>query len=84
MEFISVILFHGNLAHYTVSSLDGKSFEAKLFKYNGNPDAVPPVVLKGICGGRHWSGSEEHQELLDDLGYATKEQFNCQEYPVEN
>ncbi|MEI6949989.1 hypothetical protein V9K67_22580 [Paraflavisolibacter sp. H34] len=79
MEFISVTLFQGNLAHYNVSSLDGTSFEAKLLRYKGAPETVPPIVLKGILGGRHWSGNEEHQDLLDDLGYATREQFKSGE-----
>lgn len=45
-------------------------------QYFGAITNTPPVELNGMNEGRHWVGNDEHKELMDDIGYDTKEHFN--------
>jgi hypothetical protein len=69
MEFTSVVLYDGGLAHYNVSALNGSAFYAYLLLYTGDEQNPPPKRFEGIKTGRHWTGNTDRQDLLDDLGY---------------
>ncbi|HVG39997.1 MAG TPA: hypothetical protein VM888_00200 [Chitinophagaceae bacterium] len=69
MEFTSVVLYDGGLAHYSVSTLDGKAFNAYLLLFTGDEQKSPPKHFEGTKVGRHWVGDTDREDLLEDLGY---------------
>ncbi|HVG41927.1 MAG TPA: hypothetical protein VM888_09995 [Chitinophagaceae bacterium] len=69
MEFTSVVLYDGGLAHYNVSTIDGKAFYAYLLHFSGDEQNSPPKHFEGTKLGRHWVGNTDREDLLEDLGY---------------
>ena len=69
MQFTSVVLYGGGLAHYHVTTLDGKSFYANLLLFTGKEGVYPPERMQGTKMGRHWEGTAGRQDLIDDIGY---------------
>jgi hypothetical protein len=74
MEFTVVVLFKGELTHYTVTEEENGNYEAGLLKYKGDLQQGPPqkVFFKKL--GRHCSGDTNDQDLLDDIYHAVKAQ----------
>ncbi|MEO6069592.1 MAG: hypothetical protein ABIN57_04500 [Chitinophagaceae bacterium] len=69
MEFTSVVLYDGGLAHYNVSTLTGRAFRAQLKHFTGDDYKAPPSYFEGTKVGRHWEGTTGGVDLLEDLGY---------------
>ena len=67
MEVTVAVLYRQALAHYSVTMEEKGDYEASLLKYNGGPCAGPPRQLWFKKQGRHCTGNEPEQELMDDL-----------------
>jgi hypothetical protein len=75
MDVTAVVFHKGALAHYTVSRREGNRFVAHLLAYSGDPASSPPQQVSLEKQGRHCVGSVDDEALLDDLFYATKEEW---------
>jgi len=67
----AVVQFEGGLAHYVVSPESNGIYQARLLQYEGgSPDKAPPSEVILVRGYRQWSGSDERQDLLNEIGNA--------------
>ena len=70
MELETVVQFNGGLAYYSVSPESHGIYQARLLRYEGCSDRVPPTEVILVKGYRQWSGSYERQDLLNQIGKA--------------
>jgi hypothetical protein len=66
-----------------VSKETDDTYKARLLKYNGRADNIPPQEFHLQKEGRHWSQDDDaEQELVDELGYAIEMQNDFFERPL--
>jgi hypothetical protein len=70
MELETVVQFNGGLAYYSISPESNGIYQARLLRYEGGSDRVPPAEVILVKGYRQWSGSFERQDLLNEIGKA--------------
>ena len=63
MELVSVGLYGGHLASYSVKSSDGVHFIATLIRFKGNSSRQPPAEVDLLRKGRNW-WSNADKELM--------------------
>lgn len=70
MELETVIQFNDGLAYYAISPESNGIYQARLLRYEGSHDRLPPTEVILVKGYRQWSGSSERQDLLNQIGKA--------------
>ena len=70
MEWKTVVRFLGDPAHYKIVTDRSGIYYARLLRYEGTPDIMPPEEIVLVKGVRRWNGSHDIQELIDELGRA--------------
>ena len=70
MEWKAVVRFLGDPAHYKIITDRSGVYYARLLRYEGAPDIMPPEDIVLVKGVRRWNGSHDRQELIDELGRA--------------
>ena len=70
MQMKSVVPFDGGVAHYLVSPESSGIYQARLLRFEGTCEKLPPSELILVKGYRQWSGSFDRQDLLNSLGEA--------------
>lgn len=70
MELKVMIRYRGDWAHYQISPETIGICEARLLKYEGKSQNSPPPQILLLKSFRHWVGSSDEQNLMDELGYA--------------
>jgi hypothetical protein len=68
MELKAVVEYKGALAHYSLSPENFGVYQARLLKYEGDPDCKPPQHVLLAKSVRNWAGSCDQRELLNNLG----------------
>ena len=68
MWFTGIANYEGGLAHYNIIQEKEGLYHAILVKYDGKPTNKPPSNIILVRGMRHWSGSVEDENLLNQLG----------------
>ena len=66
MELVSVGLYEGHLASYSVKSSDDIHFVATLIRFKGNNSLQPPAEVELLRKGRNW-WSNADKELMTFL-----------------
>jgi hypothetical protein len=77
MELSVTVQYKTGLAHYSIIQEAAGVFFACLEQYEGPLSEVPPNGIMLLKGVRRWTGSIEHQEILDELGRAIESGLNC-------
>jgi hypothetical protein len=70
MEWKAVVRFLGDPAHYKIQTDRTGIYHARLLKYEGATGVTPPEDIVLVKGVRRWNGSDDFQELIDELGRA--------------
>ena len=68
MELYVSVTYFDAIAHYKIIPEEENIFFAELLKYEGSAEHAPPACLLLVKGIRRWLGSEDYQELLNELG----------------
>jgi hypothetical protein len=69
MELEAVVNYRGALAHYNVFPETKEIYQALLVRYEGPPEMAPPEHVTLVKSVRHWTGSSDRKELVDEIGY---------------
>jgi hypothetical protein len=64
------VQYKTDIAHYSVIQEAAGVYLASLERYEGPLSEAPPSRIMLVKGFRRWTGSFEHQEILDNLGRA--------------
>lgn len=80
MWFSAIANYKGGLAKYNIIQENENVYHAILVKYDGKEDKTPPSNVVLIRSVRHWSGSIEDQNLLDELGVVIDRRVNGRLY----
>jgi hypothetical protein len=70
MKFKVTVQYKTGLAHYYIIQEAAGVYLASLEHYEGQHSDEPPHRIMLVKGIRRWTGSIEHQEILDELGLA--------------
>jgi len=68
MKLDAIVKVQENVAHFTVSPLGRGVYLAFLTGYQGAPEQSPPEEIVLVRGLRHWTGSCDHTDLVNELG----------------
>ncbi len=68
----AVVLHNGALAEYEVEVGRGAVCTARLSRYKGSPDRMPPQSIELRKEGRTWVSNAPDRNLSDELGYAVE------------
>ena len=80
MWFSAIAKFKGALARYNIIQENENVYHAILVKYDGKEEKMPPIDILLIRSVRHWSGSIDDQNLLDELGVVIDRRVNGRHY----
>jgi hypothetical protein len=70
MKLSVTVQYKNEAAHYSIIQEAAGVFLASLERYKGPLAEAPPTRIMLVKGIRRWTGSFEHQEILDKLGHA--------------
>ena len=70
MKLSITVQYKTDLAHYSVIQEAAGVYLASLESYEGPLSEAPPSRIMLVKSIRRWTGSFEHQEILDKLGRA--------------
>ena len=65
-----MVQFDDGFAHYAISPETNGIYQARLLKFDGSSDRMPPSEVILVRGYRQWSGSYGRQDLLNEIGKA--------------
>jgi hypothetical protein len=78
MKLSITVQYKSEIAHYSVIQEAAGVYLASLERYEGPLSEAPPSSIMLVKGIRRWTGSFEHQEVLDKLGVAIEACLNLE------
>lgn len=73
MEMKACVWYLGDLAHYSITPDSYGIYQARLIKYEGPDMVTPPENVLLVRSARHWVGSSDDSQFIQELGQAIEE-----------
>jgi hypothetical protein len=68
MKLNAIVKIDDAVAHFTLSPSGAGVYQAELVHYEGRPEQSPPNRILLVRSIRHWTGSCDRTDILQELG----------------